>query len=193
MGRHATSRARGIPRVRVSCVVTGAYTHARAVHNAERANAGVGTALRKMAVLRLASGKGPDTLVVKRPRTSDDDVPFSPRPPSPQTSPLPSPTMSTPPSGQRSAVVTGAAQGIGAAVAARLAQDGLSVLLVDLPAKQAALDALAEQIVAAGGRAATFAGDVSVEEDVKGMVSHAVGELGPLGVVRESVSALGRC
>jgi NAD(P)-dependent dehydrogenase (short-subunit alcohol dehydrogenase family) len=101
--------------------------------------------------------------------------------------------MSSSPSSQRSAVVTGAAQGIGAAVAARLAQDGLSVLLADLPGKQAALDALSKQIVAAGGRAATFAGDVSVEEDVKRMVSHAVGELGPLAVVRESVSALGRC
>jgi hypothetical protein len=41
--------------------LTGAYTHAGAVQGAERANAGVGAVLRQMAVLRLASGEGPDT------------------------------------------------------------------------------------------------------------------------------------
>ena len=46
----------------------------------------------------------------------------------------------------RSAVVTGAAGGIGRAIALRLAADGLAVSVLDLPAARAGLDALVAEL-----------------------------------------------
>ncbi|MFL0274525.1 SDR family NAD(P)-dependent oxidoreductase [Mycobacterium sp. SMC-19] len=59
----------------------------------------------------------------------------------------------------RSAVVTGAAGGIGSAVAAALAQAGAAVLVTDVDADAAA--AVAERISASGGRAESAALDVT--------------------------------
>lgn len=63
----------------------------------------------------------------------------------------------------RTAMVTGAAQGIGRAVAARLAADGARVVLVDL--NERALAEAAAQLDAAG--TATVAGDVADPETAK--------------------------
>jgi 3-oxoacyl-[acyl-carrier protein] reductase len=52
----------------------------------------------------------------------------------------------------RAAIVTGSSQGIGAAVAERLARDGLAVT-INYAGNEAPARALAETIVAAGGRA----------------------------------------
>jgi NAD(P)-dependent dehydrogenase (short-subunit alcohol dehydrogenase family) len=57
------------------------------------------------------------------------------------------------------AVVTGAARGIGAAGARRLAAEGARVWLVDLD--EAALAAVAGEIEAAGGRAHSVCADVA--------------------------------
>ena len=50
----------------------------------------------------------------------------------------------------RSAVVTGAAGGIGRAIALRLAADGLAVSVLDLPAARAGLDALVAELPGEG-------------------------------------------
>uniref|UniRef100_D8QJD7 Acetoin reductase family protein n=1 Tax=Schizophyllum commune (strain H4-8 / FGSC 9210) TaxID=578458 RepID=D8QJD7_SCHCM len=83
----------------------------------------------------------------------------------------------------RVALVTGAAQGIGKAIALRLNSDGFAIALSDLPAKREALEDVAKLINSGGGRAAVFTGDVSVEEDVKNMVDGAAEVLGGFHVI----------
>ena len=63
------------------------------------------------------------------------------------------------------ALVTGASQGIGRAVALRLAQDGFSVALA--ARNEDKLKQVAAEIAAAGGLAEIFALDVSNEESIK--------------------------
>ncbi|GAB3165212.1 3-oxoacyl-ACP reductase FabG [Amycolatopsis stemonae] len=77
----------------------------------------------------------------------------------------------------RVAVVTGAGRGIGAAVAARLADDGFAVALLDLD--EAGVKQGAEAIVAKGGKAVGVALDVSDAEQVEAAVTRVAGELGP--------------
>jgi 3-oxoacyl-[acyl-carrier protein] reductase len=63
------------------------------------------------------------------------------------------------------AVVTGAAQGIGAATARRLASDGLNVALLDLKEDEA--KQVADELTAAGHEALAIACDVASEEQVE--------------------------
>lgn len=81
------------------------------------------------------------------------------------------------------AIVTGAAQGIGRGIALRLAQDGLDVVVNDLPSQEAALNELILQIKALDRRALALTGDVSKEADVKNLVENTVKEMGGLDVV----------
>ncbi|MFE7505708.1 3-oxoacyl-ACP reductase FabG [Promicromonospora sp. NPDC057488] len=76
----------------------------------------------------------------------------------------------------RTAIVTGAARGIGAATARRLAQDGFAVAVLDLLEDQAKVTA--EAIVADGGRALAVGVDVADEESVAAAVARVAAELG---------------
>ena len=78
---------------------------------------------------------------------------------------------------QRVAVVTGAARGIGAAVAQRLHADGLAVAVLDLDE-----DACAETVAAitsGGGRAVAVGVDVAEADAVAAAVERVATELGP--------------
>ncbi|MFI9485982.1 3-oxoacyl-ACP reductase FabG [Promicromonospora sp. NPDC052451] len=76
----------------------------------------------------------------------------------------------------RTAIVTGAARGIGAATARRLAQDGFAVAVLDLLEDQA--KDTAEAIVADGGRALAVGVDVADEQSVADAVARVAAELG---------------
>jgi 3-oxoacyl-[acyl-carrier protein] reductase len=77
----------------------------------------------------------------------------------------------------RTAIVTGAARGIGAAVARRLAADGFQVGVLDLDAAHCA--ETVDQIAAAGGRALALGADVADETSVEAAVTRCADELGP--------------
>ncbi|MEE1942018.1 3-oxoacyl-ACP reductase FabG [Streptomyces sp. TRM 70361] len=77
---------------------------------------------------------------------------------------------------QRVAIVTGAARGIGAATAVRLAAQGRAVAVLDLD--EAACRDTVEKITAAGGRALAVGCDVSDAGQVEAAVTRVAGELG---------------
>jgi 3-oxoacyl-[acyl-carrier protein] reductase len=77
---------------------------------------------------------------------------------------------------QRVAIVTGAARGIGAAVAARLSADGLGVAVLDLD--ESACASTVRAITDSGGRALAVGADVADAGDVESAVTRVADELG---------------
>ena len=81
----------------------------------------------------------------------------------------------------KTAIVTGAGQGIGRACAIRLAQAGANMVLTDI--RSEAVGSVCEEVEALGQKAIPIAGDVSVKGDVENVVASALSEFGKIDIL----------
>ncbi|MBC7203105.1 MAG: glucose 1-dehydrogenase [Pusillimonas sp.] len=87
----------------------------------------------------------------------------------------------------RVAIVTGAAQGIGASYANALADEGAAVVLADI----LDADAVVQTICANGGKALAVKVDVTSEASVKSMVDAAVAHFGSIDILVNNAALFG--
>jgi NAD(P)-dependent dehydrogenase (short-subunit alcohol dehydrogenase family) len=80
------------------------------------------------------------------------------------------------------AVVTGAARGIGRAIAQRLAREGAAIC-VNYAVRADAAETLVQEIRTAGGRAIAHCADVADAAQVEAMIERAAAELGPVSIL----------
>ncbi|KAJ6606867.1 NAD-binding protein [Mycena sp. CBHHK59/15] len=90
------------------------------------------------------------------------------------------------------ALVTGAGQGIGKAIALRLADDGYDVAVNDISRNDQNLDKVVAEIQAKGRSSSKHIADVSQEDEVRGMVERVVEKHGGLDVMVANAGVAGR-
>jgi meso-butanediol dehydrogenase/(S,S)-butanediol dehydrogenase/diacetyl reductase len=83
--------------------------------------------------------------------------------------------------GERVALVTGSARGLGKAIAEALAAQGVTLMLVDILAER--LEETSQELEAAGAHCATFATDISERGNCVAAVDAAVGRFGRLDIL----------
>lgn len=81
----------------------------------------------------------------------------------------------------RVAVVTGAGQGLGRAIAIRYAAEGARVAVVDMNEETA--EAVVDEILEAGGKALAYACDVSDRDQVERTAAAVAADLGPISIL----------
>ncbi len=88
------------------------------------------------------------------------------------------------------ALVTGAARGIGEAIARLLAQEGAEVVVIDVDVQGA--QQVAQEMVKSGWKAKAIAADVSQREAVQQLVSEAVSAFGKIDILVNNAGIIGR-
>jgi NAD(P)-dependent dehydrogenase (short-subunit alcohol dehydrogenase family) len=86
------------------------------------------------------------------------------------------------------AVVTGAGRGVGRAIALGLAGEGACVVVNDVRAAQ--VQAVADEIVASGGRALPVVADISQSAEVDGMIRQGVEQFGTVDLLVNNAGIL---
>ena len=87
------------------------------------------------------------------------------------------------------ALVTGAAAGIGRAIALRLARDGIAIGVLDL--NRAECDKVAQEIRAAGGEALGLAGDIAKRATIQAAAAELRAAFGPINILVNNAGITG--
>lgn len=90
----------------------------------------------------------------------------------------------------RVAIVTGSSKGIGAAIARRLAQDGIAVV-VNYMSNQTAADAVVADIIGKGGRAIAVQADVADKQAIVRLFDAAEAAFGGVDILVNNAAAMG--
>jgi len=88
------------------------------------------------------------------------------------------------------AIVTGSSSGIGKGIAIRLAADGFTVIVNDLPSRQSVIDATVKELAGQGYKVHGISGDVSKKEDVVSLVQQTVEKFGELNAMVANAAIL---